>query len=122
MPRFGRLRGAFCIFLVLGLAGAPLSPVFAGVANTAPQAGAHIDHTHGGDIAAAGAESSDHAGCAQHDECSGSCCSACAHCVLALPGWSAMSVIACTSPESTVSSLFSEPPVASLPRPPQSLS
>jgi len=121
MPGFQRLRRTLCVVLVLGLAGAPLAPVFAGAAQLPSQAGATLHHVHSDENRATDA-SVDHAGCVQHDQCQGSCCSACAQCVAAMFAWPSTFAPIRTAQEFLVATLFSDPPVALLPRPPQSLS
>jgi len=122
MPRFQLLRRVLCVALMLGLASAPLAPAFAAMAKAPSQAGAALHHAHGGKNGATDGTVLDHAGCVQHDQCQGSCCSACAQCVAAMfarPG--ALAPIR-TAQEFLVVTLFSDPPIAVLPRPPQALS
>ena len=121
MPQFRNFRRLVSLLLVLGLISAPLAPTFAAVSDVASTMSAHIHHGAGGDNPSADALAPDRAGCAQHDQCQGSCCSACAHCVLAMAPWSSTHLLVRAGHHALIASLFSDPPVTALPRPPQSL-
>lgn len=116
-----RLRRLLCAVLAFGLAGAPLAPASASASLTPAAAATHVHHASGSDLMSTDSTLADHTGCAQHDQCQGSCCSACAHCAGAVAPWQTAFLSLHAGHDVLVAGLFPDPPIAVLPRPPKSL-
>lgn len=86
--------------LAIAVGFSPLAPVFAASAmaktsqaahgDTGAASTLHADHGKVGEMA--GVDDQPAAGCAQHDQCSGKCCAACAQCFTAAFHFSSVSV------------------------------